>query len=207
MPPLDSRLDSNFYYQRRRSRVSIPIRRFVNTLPDLVECEENLEEEYDIFSIRHNRINIIEDLNEFGRKGKKHKSLDGRSKKKNSKPVKANNPVWDSDVSETEEEDWTSNDSQKSKGKSISKISRIFNKIYADLFERPIRMKQIKERSRRNIRTLGDDPINETSNDSSEISERNDRNSEASSSNVSFRRRSVHTMLDGLDRPKKTLSC
>lgn len=67
---------------------------------------------------------------------------------------------WESEVSETEEEDWLSDDSTTNNVKSISKISRIFNKIYADHFERPIRMKQIKERSRRNIHTLGDTPIN-----------------------------------------------
>lgn len=107
---------------------------------------------------------------------------------------------WESEVSETEEEDWSSDDSTNNKGKSISKISRIFNKIYADHFERPIRMKQIKEKSRRNILTLGDTPINEDLNDSSNKSSDGDDTS-------SFRKKHVKTFFDHIDLPEtKTLS-
>jgi hypothetical protein len=207
MPRLDTHMEE-FPYSKRQGMMSKPLHRIVDTLPELIECEEILEEEYDIFSIRHNRINIMEDLNEFGRKNnKRHRSLDGRSKKQTYNANKANRYVWDSDVSETEEEDWISDDSNKGRGEPISKISRIFNKIYADLFERPIRMKQIKERSRRNINTLGDNPINEDSNDSSNKNHEEEEKSDASSSTISFRKRDVQTLFDGLDRPKKTLSC
>lgn len=134
----------------------------------------------------------MKDLNEFGRKGKRHRSLDGRKKK-------IPNYQWESEVSETEEEDWLSDDSNQEKGKNLSKISRIFNKIYADHFERPIRMKQIKERSRRNIHTLGDTPINEDMNDGSNKSSEDD--------NTSFRKKHVETFIDHIDQPEtKTLS-
>ena len=142
----------------------------------------------------------MKDLNEFGRKNKRHHSLDGRKNK-------ISNIKWDSDVSETSEEDWISDDSAKEKGKSLSKISRIFNKIYADHFERPIRMKQIKEKNRRNISTLGDTPINEDSNDSSNKSDRVENVSDTSSSNMSFRKRYVRKFFDRLDQPEtKTVS-
>ena len=60
----------------------------------------------------------MKDLNEFGRKGKRHRSLDGGRKSK------AMNTQWDYDVSETEEEDWISeNHFGKDKRKTISKIS------------------------------------------------------------------------------------
>lgn len=111
----------------------------------------------------------------------------------------------DSNVSETEEEDWISDDSIKEKEKSLSKISRIFNKIYADHFERPIRMKQIKEKSRRSIHMLGDIPINEDSNDSSKKSVKGEMISDTSSSNLSFRRRNVKTFLDKIDLPEQKL--
>jgi len=144
----------------------------------------------------------MKDLNEFGRKGKRHRSLDGGRKRK------AITPQWQYDVSETEEEDSISDaDLEKdNKSKSFSKISRIFNKIYADHFERPIRMKQIKERNNRNINTLGDTPINEDSHDSSEES-REEHPSENSSSNLSFKRRYVRTFFDKIDKPEnKTVS-
>lgn len=202
-------IDTEFPFRKPRDRVR-PVSKFMDALPELIECEENLEEEYDLFSIRHNRITIMEDLNEFGRKGKRHRSLDGRKKKKLYNQSRISNYYqWDSDVSETEEEDWISDDSTKDNGKSISKISRIFNKIYADHFERPIRMKQIKERSRRNIHTLGDTPINEDINDSSNKSskEEHDAVSDTSSSNMSFRKKYVKTLFDKMDQPEtKTLS-
>lgn len=163
-----------------------------------------MEDEYDLL-IKHNRINIIKDLNEFGRKGKRHRSLDGRKKKKGYEHgAISKNFKWDSDVSETEEEDWISDDSTKEKGKSLSKFSRIFNKIYADHFERPIRIKQIKEKSRRNIHNLGDTPINEDSNDGSNKSINEDI-SDTSSSNVSFRRIHIKTLFDKLDMPEHKL--
>jgi hypothetical protein len=212
LQPMDIRtrkgqIDAEFPFRRRRD-LTRPINKLVDTLPELIECEEKLEEEYDLFSIRHNRIKIMEDLNEFGRKGKRYRSLDGsRKRKRAANRAKMNNYQWDSDVSETEEEDWISDDSTKEKGKSLSKISRIFNKIYADHFERPIRMKQIKERSRRNIHTLGDTPINEDSNDSSDKSSKDDIISDTSSSNMSFRKKYVRTLFDKMDQPEtKTLS-
>jgi len=92
------------------------------------------------------------------------------------------------------------------KGKTVSKISRIFNKIYADHFERPIRMKQIKERNKRNNKRLIDTTINEDSNDSSEDC-KNENISDASSSNLSFKKKYVHTFFDKLDQPEtKTVS-
>lgn len=150
----------------------------------------------------------MEDLNEFGRKSnKRHKSLDGRSKSNNPyNPPKVRNCVWQNDVSETSEEDWSSSGSIKSKGKSISKISTFYNKLYSDLFERPIRMKQIKEKSRRNIKSLGDDPINEDSNDGNISDKSGEQQSDLSSSNVSFKRHNIHALFDNLDMPKKTLS-
>ncbi len=143
----------------------------------------------------------MKDLNEFGRKSKRHRSLDGGRKNKNI------NQQWDYDVSETEEEDWISEGCQDmDKRQSISKISRIFNKIYADHFERPIRMKQIKERNNRSINNLGDTPINENSHDSSEES-KDENVSENSSSNLSFKRRYVRTFFDKVDQPEnKTVS-
>ena len=206
MPRLDTHMEE-FPYSKRQGRMSRPLVKIVDMLPELIECEENLEEVYDSFSIRHTRINIIEDKNEFGRKNNKPRSLDGRSQNKGAPTAKTNNFKWYSDVSETEEEDWDSDDSNREREKPISKLSRIFNKIYADLFERPIRMKQIKERSRRNITTLGDDPISEDSNDNSNKSQPEEQKSDASSSAISFKKRDVHTLFDGLDRPKKTLSC
>lgn len=143
----------------------------------------------------------MEDLNEFGRKGKRYRSLDGKKNKRSYNQNRFRNFHWDSDVSETEEEDWISDDSTKEKGKSISKISRIFNKIYADHFERPIRMKQIKERSRRNIHALGDTPINEDSNDSSNKSAKDENMSEASSNTLSFRKKQVDTFFDHSEEP------
>jgi len=143
----------------------------------------------------------MKDLNEFGRKGKRHRSLDGGRK---SEDV---NPQWHYDVSETEEEDSMSDAGlEVEKSKSFSKISRIFNKIYADHFERPIRMKQIKERNSRSINMLGDIPINEDSHDSSEES-KEDNPSENSSSNFSFKRRYVYTLFDKVEQPdSKTVS-
>ena len=206
MPRLDTHMEEYPYSKRRGKMRKRPVYKAIDTLPELIECEENLEEEY--FSIRHNRINIIEDLNEFGRRSKRHRSLDGGSKKNKAYNAPNFNTFYQyQDVTETDEKDWASEDSNCSKSKPLSKISIIFNKIYADLFERPIRMKQIKERSRRNINALGDDPINEDSNDSSNKTHKNEQQSDASSSTVSFRKRDVHTLFDGLDKPKKTLSC
>jgi hypothetical protein len=184
-------------YGRRRDRLPSKV---ANALPELIECEENLEEEYDLFSNRHCRFNIMKDLNEFGRKSKRHRSLDGRRKR-------INNAKWDSEVSETEEEDWISDDSLNKDNKKISKFNRIFNKIYADHFERPIRMKQIKERNKRNIKALGDTPINEDSNDSSDCSSKDRNASEGSSSCLSFRKKYVRAFFDKLEQPEtKTIS-
>lgn len=202
--PLDLRYRSKLIdtidpFGRGRDRIRQPSK-VANALPELIECEENLEEEYDLFSNRHGRINIMKDLNEFGRKSKRHRSLDGRKKR-------INTCQWDSEVSETEEEDWISDDSLNKDNKKISKFSRIFNKIYADHFERPIRMKQIKERNKRNIKALGDTPINEDSNDSSESSSKDHNVSEGSSSNLSFRKKHVKKFFDRLEAPEsKTLS-
>jgi hypothetical protein len=191
-------IDVEFPSNRKRGHMR-PSGKVTGTLPELIECEEKLEDEYELFSIRHSRINIMKDNNEFGRKGKRYRSLDGHKK--------GYKIQCDSDVSETLEEDWISGESTKEKEKSLSKISRIFNKIYADHFERPIRMKQIKERNRRHIHTLGDTPINEDSNDGSNKDEKEDIISDTSSSNMSFRKKYVKTFLDKVDKPRnKTLS-
>jgi len=169
--------------------------RAMDILPELIECEEKLEEEYDLFSSRHKKIYIIKDLNEFGRKGKRHRSLDGGRNKINT------NNYYNYDVSETEEEDWISDDSlNREKGKSQSKFSRIFNKIYADHFERPIRMKQIKDRNKQLNKTLVDTPINEDSNDSSDES-KVENASDNSSSNFSFKKKTIQAFYDKADQP------
>ena len=196
-------IDTEFPFRKRRDKTR-PMKKLVDALPELIEWEENLEEELDL-SKKQNRISILKDLNEFGRKGKRHRSLDGRKRKKVYNNSGINNFQCDYDVSETEEEDWISDDSIKEKGKSLSKFSRIFNKIYADHFERPIRMKQIKEKSRRNIHMLGDTPISEDSNDGSNKSGKGEIISDTSSSNMSFRKKNIHAFFDKLEMPEQKI--
>jgi hypothetical protein len=63
-------MDTEFPFRKRRDKTR-PMKKLVDALPELIECEENLEEELDL-SKKPNRIYILQDLNEFGRKGKRH---------------------------------------------------------------------------------------------------------------------------------------
>jgi hypothetical protein len=63
-------------------------------------------------------------------------------------------------------------------------------------------MKQIKEKSRRNIHTLGDTPISEDSNDGSNKSGKGELISDTSSSNMSFRKRNISAFFDKIEMPE-----
>ena len=112
LSPLDSlmhdslrRINSDFPFSRKKRNVLR--KRISHVVPEMVE-EEKIEEAESEYRAKAQRVPIMQDLNEFGRKGKRPRSLEARARFSKAAAPRRHMPLesldWSNYVSETEEE-------------------------------------------------------------------------------------------------------